>query len=62
MEKELMRLRKKAKRMGKTIRMNKATGGYMLIDLHMNAVVAGPAPLESLAGWLQWEVEQEERE
>lgn len=59
MERELMRLRREAKKLGMAIRKDRATGGYLLIDLYLNAVVVGPASLETVKERLQWETEQE---
>ena len=53
MENELKRLRRKARRSGRAIRKDRATGGYMVIDLYLNAVIAGPVALEDLESCLE---------
>lgn len=53
MENELRKLGRKARRSGMAIRKDRAMGGYMVIDLYLNAVIAGPVALEDLESCLE---------
>lgn len=53
MENELRKLGRKARRSGMAIRKDRATGGYLVIDLHLNAVIAGPMVLEDVESCLE---------